>query len=325
MEPESHSPILKVSNVTVQYRLGTFDVRAMESVSLEIPSKKYTLGIVGESGSGKTTLGLSIMNAVPRPGHIVEGKIEYRGKNVLDMEGRELRKYRWGQVAMVYQSAMNSLSPVKRAVDHIVEVIREHKHLPRSVALGIALQLLSEVGISKEHAFDYPHQLSGGMRQRVVIALALALDPQILVLDEPTSALDVVTQRQILALLKKEITSKGLAVLFITHEISLLSGMVENIIVMYGGEIVESGPIDKILYEPLHPYTQMLIATLLTFSSGKDSLRAYKFVKEGAVARGNNLCKYSSRCQYAFDRCHKEKPLLRAFEGRSVACHKFEV
>jgi peptide/nickel transport system ATP-binding protein len=321
--------LLKVTDLSVEYRIeGRKDpIVALDGVSLDLPETGYTLGIVGESGSGKTTLGMSIMRLIERPGRIAGGRVEYKGADVLRMDNEELRRYRWKEVAMVYQSAMNSLNPVKSVSQPLVEVIQNHSRVPAPEARERALQLLSEVGIRKDRADDYPFEFSGGMRQRVVIALALALSPSLLIADEPTSALDVVVQRQILELLRHEMRSKGLSLIFITHDISILSELVQNVAVMYAGEVVELGPHDKVLFDPLHPYTESLLGSLVSLDSKADIERddpappRRVLTLEGA---GENYCKYVASCRYAFERCVKERPILREAEnGRFVACHKY--
>ncbi len=282
------------------------------------------IGIVGESGSGKTTLGLSILGMIEAPGKVTNGSIEYMGKDILAFDDNELRKYRWKQVSMVHQSAMNSLKPVKPIIDPIVEVLRYHARMPKDEARKRANGLLSEVGIKPERAFSYPHELSGGMKQRVSIALALALSPRILIADEPTSALDVLTQLQILALIKKEIRERGLYLIFITHEISLLSGLVDNIAVMNAGDIVELGRVEDVLSNPQHPYTEMLIGTLLTFHSKHSVSLSRAGARDIPTSIPSKGCRYSNRCKYAFERCMTEEPLLKMTkEGREVACHKY--
>ncbi|MHB8566192.1 MAG: ABC transporter ATP-binding protein [Nitrososphaerales archaeon] len=318
--------LLNVSNMSVVYNTRGRPVTALDDVSLSIPAAGYTLGVVGESGSGKSTLGMGILNLIDPPGRIVKGSIEYEGKDVVRMSKNELRHYRWKEVAMVYQSAMNSLNPVKRINDPIVEVLQEHTDISKRAAYEQALKLLSEVGIQQDRANNFPHQLSGGMRQRVSIALALALSPKLLIADEPTSALDVVTQKQIKILLKKEIRQRKLSLLYITHEIAALSGLVDNVAVMYAGEIVELGPHDKVLFKPLHPYTEMLLSDLLTMESDLGSISGstvepHKYQSKTGLT---NFCKYVNRCKYAFDRCTKDRPRLKEVEnGRWVACHKF--
>lgn len=318
----------KLSDLTVEYQAPNTNVTAVRGVSMNIPTGGYTIGIVGESGSGKTTLGMSLLNFIEAPGKITSGSLEYDGKNVLAMSKSELRNYRWKEVAMVYQSAMNSLNPVKPILNPIVEVIKQHSDATAGEAEDKARKLLAEVGIQEKRLSDYPYQFSGGMRQRVVIALALALSPKLLIADEPTSALDVVVQSQILMLLKKEIRSKGLSLIFITHEILLLCGLVENVAVMYGGEIVEQGTLAKILTEPGHPYTEMLLSSLLTMDSEDGILNQRESKRKDLVIVSIHSspkgCIYADRCKYVFDKCRMEKPLLKQLDKeRLVACHKY--
>jgi oligopeptide/dipeptide ABC transporter ATP-binding protein len=319
------STVLSLSDVSVEYALENSRVLALDNVNVDVPSSGYTLGIVGESGSGKTTLGMCIMRLIEPPGKIVRGRIEYRGKNVLEMR-RELLEYRGGEVSMVFQSAMNSLSPTKKISDHIIEVITEH-HATRSKreARTRAIELLTEVGIPKNRVDSYPHELSGGMKQRVMIAMSLALSPKLLIADEPTSALDVVVQRQVLSLLKKEVSKRGLSLIFITHELALLGGLVENIAVMFRGEIIERGRAEDILLHPKHPYTEMLLDSLLTVDKNAQRIFGSDPSSDSLLQFHNsNYCKYVGRCKYAFNRCREERPILKETEpGRLVACHKY--
>jgi len=323
--------LLRISDLSVEYRTDRFapPALALDKASLHFPTPGYTLGLVGESGSGKTTLGLSILRLIKPPGRMIDGKVEFQGSNVLEMDSKQLREYRWRNVAMVYQSAMNSLNPVKRVSDPIIEVLKVHSSVSKSEAWAKASSLLSEVGIDPSRAKDYPHEFSGGMRQRVIIALALSLSPKLLIADEPTSALDVVVQKQILALLRREVVQKKLSLLFITHDISILTDVVQNVAVMYAGEVVEVGPLDKVLSEPLHPYTEMLLGSLLTIDSDETSLNvgnghARRALERAAPDPRRERCKYAGTCKYAFDRCRNERPLLLQIEkGRSVACHKY--
>jgi peptide/nickel transport system ATP-binding protein len=267
------SPLLKLSQLSVGYGTPRNRVVAVDDLTLEIPTVGFTLGLVGESGSGKTTVGLSILRTIEPPGGILSGRIEYENEDVLSMSDDRLREYRWKQVAMVFQSAMNSLSPVKKVSDHIVQVIREHTRSSKRDAREKALGLLEDVGIEAERADGYPHEFSGGMRQRVVVAMALALSPKLLIADEPTSALDVVVQRQILSMLKKTVTKSRLSLIFITHELAILRNLVDNIAVMRRGRIVELGPTEKILFEPMHPYTQMLVNSVLPLDLERENIR----------------------------------------------------
>lgn len=265
--------LLKIADLAVQYKTGSSTKNALNDVDFEIPELGYTVGVVGESGSGKTTLGMSIMNLVEPPGKITSGRVEYMGENVLEMSGPKLRKFRWKEVSMVFQSAMNSLNPVMSVLDHVAEVILVHEPVSKSEASERALTLLSQVGISPDRARNYSHEFSGGMRQRVVIAMALALAPKLLIADEPTSALDVVVQRQILSLLKSRQTDQKLSMVFITHDIAVLEGLVDNVVVMHDGKIVEYGALEKVLRNPSDPYTKMLLGSLLTLDSSRDVLQ----------------------------------------------------
>jgi peptide/nickel transport system ATP-binding protein len=318
------SDFLSVSGLSVKYTLRLSEVMALNDVSLDIPSKGYSMGVVGESGSGKTTLGLSIMNVIEPPGRIANGSINFLGKDVLSLDKKALRRYRWEEVSMVYQSAMDSLSPVKRASDHVAEVMQEHLRTPKHEARERAIDLLAAVGIRPERADDYPHELSGGMRQRVVIALALALSPKLLIADEPTSALDVVTQRQVLSLLRKNVMERGLSLIFITHEIALLAGLVDNVAVMYAGEIVEQGKLSDVLYHPVHPYTEMLASTILSLDTTPDLFFTARKSDRDMMACETDTCAFANRCKYFTEGCRSGRPLLKqAADGRLVACHKY--
>lgn len=313
--------LLEVRNLKVDVDSRTI----LNDMSLSIPEQGLTLGVVGESGSGKTTLASSILNALEPPMRITRGSVEYSGKEVLSMSPSELRSYRWAEVAMVPQAAMNSLNPVKRILNPIVEVARQHKALPKSEAAESAHELLTRVGIPRWRHNEYPHELSGGMKQRVMIALALALSPKILIADEPTSALDVIVQEQLISLLRQEVKERNLALIYVTHEISILSELVENLQVIYRGECVERGPLNKILAEPLHPYSKTLLSSTLTMSSTLDQVK--QIPREGArnpEPSKRDSCPYTSRCKYAFERCNVEKPKLTEVQKeRWVACHLY--
>jgi peptide/nickel transport system ATP-binding protein len=317
----SAEPLIRATDVAVEYHIGHRTTRALSGVSLEVKPSGYKLGVVGESGSGKTTLGLSMMNLIEAPGKVVAGRMEYGGKNLFDMSDEELRNFRWREVSMVFQSAMNAFSPVKRTSDHITEVITQRTGTGKREAKEKALSLLSEVGIESDHAQDFPHELSGGMKQRAMIAMALSLSPKVLIADEPTSALDVVVQKQILQLLKREVTRLGLSMVFITHDIPLLWGLVDDVAVMFAGEVVEQGPVARILKEPTHPYTEQLISSLLTLDSDVKLAESKGSIFAPVAEQG---CRYRYRCKYAFDRCVHENPRLKKHGDVMVACHKYD-
>jgi len=316
-------PLLRASDLVVEYTVGGSTKRALQGTSLKVYPSGYKLGVVGESGSGKTTLGLSMMNLIEPPGRIVGGRLEYGKRDVLSMPHEEMRKYRWKEVAMVFQSAMNAFSPVMKTSDHITEMISERTGESKSKARDDALRWLSEVGIEPDQADGFPHELSGGMKQRAMIAMALALSPKLLIADEPTSALDVVVQKQILFLLNREVSRMGLSLVFITHDLPLLWGLVDEVAVMFAGEVVEKGPVSRVLREPRHPYTEQLVSSLLTLDTNArvSDIKTVDFGQRVA----EEGCPFRFRCKYAFERCKHERPILKERDGdRHVACHKYD-
>jgi peptide/nickel transport system ATP-binding protein len=314
--------LLNVSDLTLEYPSLGFSRIATDSVNLRIPGPGFKMGIVGESGSGKSSLALSILKL--SAARLVSGEIRYGGKNIYDMDQKELRNYRWAEVSMIFQSAMNSLNPVKRVSDHITEVIMQHSDASKSEARNKTIELLSRMQIKEDRIDDYPHQFSGGMIQRVFIAMALALSPKVLIADEPTSALDVVVQKKILKLIRKEISDNSISLLFITHEIALLNGLVDEVAVMFAGEFVELGHLTNVFSHPLHPYTEMLMSSLLTLDTEYHKARTTQNSITSKKVWTKNQCKYAFTCPYVFERCKVEKPQLREIEkGWWVACHKY--
>jgi oligopeptide/dipeptide ABC transporter ATP-binding protein len=313
-----------VSNLSVDYKLKDSAFLAVDGTSLTIPSEGYTLSLVGESGCGKTTLGMSILKLVPRPGRIFGGSIRFKGEDILEMDGESLRRYRGKEASMVYQSATSSLSPVKSVCDHVIETLRQHMELTKAAAKEESIRLLTQAGIKQDRVDSFPHEFSGGMKQRAVIAMALALSPRLLIADEPTSALDVVTQIQILELLKKQVREKNLALIFITHEISLAPILTQYTAVMHAGKIVELGRTRDVLSRPLHPYSEILIQSLLTMKSSQEVFERQVQTSRVGEQVPLNACKYSNACKYAFDKCRVERPqLLEVEKDRWVSCHKY--
>ncbi len=246
--------LLELRGLTVDYGRA----RAVDGVDLVIHEGEI-LGLAGESGCGKTTVANAVMHILRPPGHIAGGSIVFRGEDLVGKSDEDLRRFRWRNVSMVFQSAMNALNPVMRVGDQFVDAMRAHERIDKRRALGQAEELLELVGIDPDRIRAYPHQLSGGMRQRVIIAIALALNPELIVLDEPTTALDVVVQREILQQVEALKRDFGFAVLFITHDVSLLLEFADRIAVMYAGEVVESAPAQKLGTDAQHPYTQGLL------------------------------------------------------------------
>ncbi|MBG6085024.1 ABC transporter ATP-binding protein [Zhihengliuella flava] len=251
-------PVLDIDELTVEYVSDERSVRGADRVSLSIAPGEI-LGLAGESGCGKSTIAHSIMRLLKDPARITHGSIRFDGVDVLAMTADDLRSWRWRQVAMVFQSAMNSLNPVMRIGDQLADVFTTHEQMPKKHALRRAAELLGLVGIPAERTNAYPHQLSGGQRQRVVIAMACALKPRLLILDEPTTALDVVVQQEILAQIRDLQAELGFAVLFITHDMSLMLELSDRIGVMYAGRLVELAPADVLRRHPRHAYTRALM------------------------------------------------------------------
>jgi len=308
----------------VEYWTRNGNLRAVDDVSLSV-RKAETLGIVGESGSGKSTLGLSLIDLIPYPGKLTGGKIILNGKEVLKLPKDELRNLRGTEVCYVFQDPMTSLNPVKKIGAHFVELIRTHDaNVSEKDAIEQARKLLRDVGIQPDRVDDYPHQLSGGMRQRVMIALAIALNPSIVVADEPTTALDVIVQAKILDLLNTLRDTYGMALILITHDLSIVLQRSDNIIVMYAGQIVEYAPSEEVYAKPEHPYTQGLLKSIPNIEIADQKLEAIA----GYPPHLLNLpggCRFWPRCKFVFDKCRKENvPLFKTGKNRLVRCFLYE-
>jgi len=317
-------PLLDVDSVTVEYWTRRGNLQAVEGVSFAVKTAE-TLGIVGESGSGKSTLGLSLIGLVPYPGRITKGRILLNGKEVLKLKKEELRNLRGTEICYIFQDPMTSLNPVKKIGAHFVEVIRTHEpQVSKDDAMERARRLLRDVGIQPERANDYPHQLSGGMRQRVMIALAIALNPSIVVADEPTTALDVIVQEKILDLLKALRDTYGLALILITHDLSIVLQRTDSIMVMYAGQLVEYASSENIYLKPKHPYTQGLLKSIPNIEVVDQKLEAIGGSPPDLLSKPTG-CRFWPRCRFAFDRCRKEAvPIYNVGNGHLVRCFLFE-
>jgi peptide/nickel transport system ATP-binding protein len=319
------SAILEVRDLHTQFDTLDGVVRAVDGVSFDLAPGE-TLGIVGESGCGKSVTSLSIMRLVPSPpGRIAGGAIRLEGRNLLDLSEAEMRAVRGDAISMIFQEPMTSLNPVQTAGAQIVEAIRLHRAVSAAEARARALEMLKLVRIpSPETRLDeYPHQLSGGMRQRIMIAMALACDPRILIADEPTTALDVTIQAQILDLLRDLRERTGTAIMLITHDLGVVAELAHRVIVMYAGRIVEEAPVDLLFADPQHPYTLGLLGSIPRLGSdGDERLTAI----EGMVPNPHALppgCRFSPRCPLADARCKSEQPQLREIgRGHRAACWK---
>ena len=313
-------PLLSVEGLTVEYWTNKGKIRAVDDVSFQL-GKSEVLGVVGESGSGKSTLGLSLIGLVPYPGRITKGRVLLNGQEVLKLPQAELRSLRGMGVCYVFQDPMTSLNPVKKIGDHFAEMIQTHEpKVTKKEALERAAKLLKDVGIQADRINDYPHQLSGGMRQRVMIALAITLNPSIVVADEPTTALDVIVQAKILDLLNKLRDSYGMALLLITHDLSIVMERSDRILVMYAGQIVEYAE-SKTLYEqPQHPYTKGLLRSIPNIELADQKLEAIKGSPPDLLDMPEG-CRFWPRCKVAFDRCKiEEPPLVETGSTHFVRC-----
>jgi len=315
--------LLKVNNLKTYFFTHEGTVKAVDAVSFSI-NQGETLGIVGESGSGKSVTALSIMRLIPKPpGEIVSGEVIFEGKNLCTLNEREMRRIRGSKISMIFQEPMTSLDPVFTIGHEIVETILLHQSLTKKEAYKKAVQMLEVVGIpdADKRMKNYPHELSGGMRQRVMIAMALSCNPALLIADEPTTALDVTIQAQILHLmneLKKEFNT---SVLMITHDLGVISEMCDHVAVMYAGHIVEYTDIYTIFEKPLHPYTEGLNRSIPRMDKEKKILDTIK----GVVPNLLHLppgCPFAPRCEYAYEKCLKEMPeLIKVEPNHLVKCH----
>ena len=311
--------MLKVRDLTVSFRTEQGIVRAVDGVSFDVAEREL-LGVVGESGSGKTVSLLAVMGLITDPNAMITGSIAYRGRELVGLSAREMRKLRGKEIAMIFQDPMTALTPVYTVGWQIAEQIRAHEKISQAAALQRAVDLLAEVNIPnpKEAINRYPHQLSGGMRQRVVIATALSCNPALLVADEPTTALDVTVQAQILDLVRKLQKNHGSAIVFITHDMGVMAEIADRMMVMYAGRVVERGSKEDLFLSPRHPYTKALLDSIPPLSGEKPRrLKAIPGSPPNLVNRPAG-CAFAPRCQQRFERCN-EDPVLVGGE-RAVAC-----
>ena len=296
-------PLLDVRNLRMYYSTKRGLVKAVDNVSLQLEAGE-SIGLAGESGCGKSSLAYSIMQLLPPAANIVGGNIYFKGEDLLRKTPREMRDIRWKNVAIVFQGAMNALNPVYRVGDQIAEAILEHEDVTKEEAINRAKELLSLVGVDPDRVRSYPHELSGGMKQRVMIAMALACKPEFLIADEPTTALDVIVQAQVLKLIKRLQEQLGLTLMLITHDLSVVAEICDHVAVMYAGKIVEMGDIVSLYKDPKHPYTQGLIGS---FPSIKGERRELVSIPGAPPPLLNPPpgCRFHPRCPYAKDICRE--------------------
>jgi peptide/nickel transport system ATP-binding protein len=318
------APLLEVTNLRTRFATQDGSFFAADGISFTV-AHGAALGIVGESGSGKSVTALSLMRLVADPpGRIVEGSVRLRGRELLALTAEEMRKVRGNQISMVFQEPMTSLNPVLTVGEQVAEALRLHKGLSRRAASEETVQLFQAVGLSDpaQRAASHPHQLSGGMRQRIVIAMALACGPEVLIADEPTTALDVTIQAQILSLLRRQREERRMAVVLISHSLGVVAELCEQVIVMYAGRVVESGSVGSLFRRPAHPYTLGLLRSMPSFGEPlhRRRLHALPGVAPGSLERLGG-CPFRARCERATQRCAQEQPPLSPIErGHEAAC-----
>jgi peptide/nickel transport system ATP-binding protein/oligopeptide transport system ATP-binding protein len=304
------APVLEVADLRTVFATRDGEVHAVNGVSFSIAPGEL-LGVVGESGSGKSVTMMSLMGLLPSPpAKITGGSILYQGREVRGMSDPEMRALRGGEIGFVFQDPMTSLNPVFTVGYQLVEPIRVHLGLSRAAARARAAELLALVGIpdAARRLDDYPHQFSGGMRQRVMIAMALSCDPKLLIADEPTTALDVTIQAQILEIVRNLRHKLGMGIIWITHDLGLVAGIADRVMVMYAGQVVEHGPVAKIFADPQHPYTRALLGTVPSVTSARARRLRTIDGQPPILRKAPDFCPFSARCAHVFSRCRSENP-----------------
>lgn len=319
------TPILEVRDLVTTFDTDAGRLTAVDGVSLSL-FRGRTLGVVGESGCGKSVTALSIMRLLPQPmGRIANGQVLFDGQDLVGLPNEQMRKIRGGRIGMIFQEPMTALNPVHTIGRQISEVFLLHKTKDKREALSMSVEMLRKVGIPSPEVRvgEYPHQLSGGMRQRVVIAMALACGPAVVIADEPTTALDVTIQAQILELMQELQRDLGMAIMLITHDLGVIAEMCDDVAVMYAGRVAEAGPVERIFETPSHPYTRGLLASIPRLSTPRKSRLP---VIDGMVPSLADLpsgCRFQNRCPYRIDACAVQPPLETVEPTHTVACHRW--
>jgi peptide/nickel transport system ATP-binding protein len=316
--------VLSVRNLKVEFATRQGTLRAIDGISFDI-ARGEVLGVVGESGAGKSITGLAVIGLIDPPGRIAGGEIHLSGVRIDDLAPEEMRRVRGKRIGMIFQDPLTSLNPLYRIGDQLVETITTHLGLSPSAARKRAIDLLAEVGIpAPDKRIDaYPHEFSGGMRQRVVIALAICADPELIIADEPTTALDVSVQAQIIALIKRLGRDHGTSVMLVTHDMGVIAETSDRVAVMYAGRIAEIGPVGAVVQNPLHPYARGLMGAIPTLAG--DAARLVQI--PGSMPRLSAIppgCSFNPRCALAFDRCRIDRPEAIQRGAQAVACHLYD-
>ena len=321
MEKESNTPVVELKNLTVHYETDEGIVEAVNNVSFRI-EKGEILGLVGETGAGKTTIALSLMGLLPYPpSHIISGEILLNGRNIRTLSSREMRKIRGKVESMIFQDPMTALNPVKYVGDQIAEVILLHDRCSKLESVEKAKSMLEKVGIPKERYREYPHQFSGGMKQRIVIAIALACEPEFLIADEPTTALDVTIQAQVLEMMLQLQKEHEMAMLMITHDLGIVAEVCQKCAVIYAGEIVEYGTLEHIFDNPRHPYTVGLMESIPSLERSVRRLTPIPGLMSDPTSLPQH-CSFADRCRYCTSSCRNGDPeMVEIEEGHFVKCY----
>ena len=318
----SSTPVLAVDGLTTQFNTQDGTVHAVNGVSFTLGEGEF-IGVVGESGSGKSVSMMSLLRLIPMPpGEITGGTVMFDDQDLLQIDNEELRKVRGGEVGFIFQDPMTSLNPVLTIGKQITESLKLHTDLSKSESKARAAELLALVGIPdpEQRLKGYPHELSGGMRQRVMIAMALACSPKVIIADEPTTALDVTIQAQIIEIVRDLRTKLGTALIWITHDLGVIAGLADRVLVMYAGQIVEEAPVNELYARPQHPYTEGLLASVPRLDQKGHELSSIEG-QPPSMYRSPSSCSFSPRCPYAFERCAIEVPELRVISpGHKAAC-----
>ena len=314
-------PTLEVQNLVTYYTIMRGSVKAVDGVSFQV-EKGEALGLAGESGCGKTTAALSILRLLPSNGKIVGGHILFRNMDLATLSTNDMRKIRWNAIAIVFQGAMNALNPVYKVGDQIVEAILTHEpNTNKSEAEKRVSKLLEMVGVDPTRAGNYPHEFSGGMRQRALIAMSLACNPELVIADEPGTALDVIVQAQVLKLLRELKSKLNLSMILITHDLSIIAETCEKTVIMYAGKVAEYGDVVGIFKEPLHPYTQGLSKAFPSIKAARTRMASIPGSPPDLLDPPSG-CRFRPRCSYAMDICKTDEPaIIEASKGHFVACH----
>jgi peptide/nickel transport system ATP-binding protein len=316
--------VLSVQDLTVEFVTRRGTLRALDKISFDI-ARGEVLGVVGESGAGKSVTGSAIIGLIDPPGRIADGKVMLSGERVDHLPPEQMRRVRGKRIGMIFQDPLTSLNPLYRVGEQLVETIQTHTDLNAADARKRAIDLLDEVGIpAPERRIDgYPHEFSGGMRQRVVIALALCAEPEFIIADEPTTALDVSVQAQIIGLIKRLCKERGTSVMLVTHDMGVIAETADRVAVMYAGRVAEIGPVREVIKHPLHPYTQGLMGAIPSITGDAERLVQIP----GSMPRLSSIplgCAFNPRCSKVFDRCRIDRPELIDVGGHQVACHLYD-